>query len=216
VNYDVWLGQTPWREFNPAHFGAWRYFWDTAEGVITDMGCHYTDLMQFTLGTDATGPVEFEGTAEFPDPKTTYSETPIRAEARCRYANGIKAVMHQRAGFTDRYIRFIGDAGWVQVDDQTNIVTAEPKSILQLRPIVNKGWDDTGDHIGDWLHGIKTRTQPVANPETAHRAMSICQLFNLSLRLGQKLQWDPAKEKFLNSPDASRMLSRARRAPWTA
>ena len=216
VNYDQWLGQTPWREFNAAHFNAWQYFWDTAEGVITDMGCHYADLMQFTLGTDETGPVEFEGTADFPDPKTTYSETPIRAEARCRYANGITGIMQQKGGFTDRFIRFIGDAGWVQVDDQTNIVTAEPRSILQLRPIVSKGWDDTGDHIGDWLHGIKTRTQPVANPETAHRAMSICQLYNLALRLGQKLQWDPAKEQFLNSPDASRMLSRARRAPWTA
>jgi len=157
VNYDMWLGQTPWRDFNPAHFNAWQYFWDTAEGIITDMGCHYTDLMQFTLGTDDTGPVEFEGTAEFPDPKTTYSETPIRAEVRCRYASGITAIMQQKGGFTDRFIRFIGDAGWIQVDDQTNVVTAEPKSILQLRPIVAKGWDDTGDHIGDFFHQFLTR-----------------------------------------------------------
>jgi predicted dehydrogenase len=215
-DYDTWLGQTPWRPFNWAHVNAWQYFWDTAEGIITDMGCHYTDLMQFTMETDQTGPVEYEGSAEFPDPKTTYSETPIRGEVRCRYANGVTGIIAQRAGFADRYIRFIGDEGWIQVDDQTNQVTAEPKSILNLRTVVSKGWDDTGDHIGDWLRGIKTRTPTVANPESAHRAISICQIANLCLRLGRKLKWDPVKEQFLNDPDANRMLWRARRAPWTA
>jgi len=211
-DYDMWLGQTPFRPFCWAHVNSWQYFWDTAEGVLTDMGCHYTDLMQFTLGTDDTGPVEYEGTAEWP--VNAYSETPITAEVRARYASGITAVMQQRGAFAERFIRFVGEEGWIQVDDHTNVITAEPKSILTLRGVMAKGWDDTGDHIGDLLRAIRTRTPTVANPESAHRAISICQIMNLSLRLGRKLRWDPLAEKFINDDEANRMRARTRRPPW--
>ncbi|MEI7733102.1 MAG: Gfo/Idh/MocA family oxidoreductase [Verrucomicrobiota bacterium] len=213
-NYDMWLGQTPYRPFNWGHVNTWQYFWDTAEGVITDMGCHYTDLMQMTLNMDHTGPVEYEGKAEFPDPREAYSETPIRGEVRCRYANGVTGVIAQRGKFADRYIRFIGSEGWIQVDDQTNLITAEPKSILSTRVINSKSWADTGDHIGDFVRAIKNRTLTSVHPEAAHRAISVCQLANICLRLGRKLKWDPEKELFTNDHDANRMLARAPRAPW--
>ena len=55
-DYDKWLGQSPWYPFVPARVNSWQYFWDTAEGVMTDMGEHYTDQMQWALDTDNTGP----------------------------------------------------------------------------------------------------------------------------------------------------------------
>ena len=214
-DYDTWLGQAPWRPFSWAHVNNFMYFWDFSDGVITEMGCHYTDLMQFGLKTDHIGPVEFEGKAEFPDPKTTYSETPLRGEVRCRYSNGVVGWMQQKGRFEDRFIRFIGDDGWIQVDDQTDQVTAEPKSLLGLRrQFTNKGWADTGDHIGDFIHAIRTRGQPVAHPESAHRANSIGQIMVLCLRLGRPLRWDPVGEKFLGDEDANRLRSRAIRPPW--
>ncbi len=214
-DYEMWLGQAPWKPFNWAHVNAWQYFWDTAEGMLSDMGCHYTDLMQFALDTDHTGPVEFEGTAVWPDPKTSISDTPVRAEVRARYASGVTCLLHQRGGFTERYLRILGEEGWIQVDDQTDVVTAEPKSILGLRrDLGNKGWGDASDHIGNWLQGIRTRTQTVCHPESAHRAMSICQIMNICLRLGRNLSWDPAREQFVNDADANRMLARTPRPPW--
>jgi hypothetical protein len=47
----------------------------------------------------------------------------------------------------------------------------------------------------------------------AHRAISICQAWNISLRLSRKLAWDPAIERF-DLPEANRMLMREPRAPW--
>jgi predicted dehydrogenase len=123
-NYDIWLGQTPWKPFVPARVNGWQYFWDTAEGIIADMGCHYTDQMQWALNHDDTGPVEFESKGELPNSAKFISDTPITAVARCRYADGVTGVMYQRGEFKDRYIRFIGDEGWVQVDDETDVVTA--------------------------------------------------------------------------------------------
>lgn len=214
-DYDTWLGQAPWQPFTPARVHNWQYFWDTAEGIITDMGCHYTDQVQWTLGADNTGPVEFEGTAEFPDPAKFCNDTPVTAEVRCRYANGVEAVMYQRAGFKDRYLKYIGDEGWIQVDDETDVVTAEPKSILALRSAGGAGWGDASDHVRDLIRAIQTRKQPSCHAEVAHRAISICQAWNISMRLGRKLKWDPVKEKF-DDETATRMLYREPRAPWRA
>ena len=212
-DYDQWLGQAPWRPFTPARVNSWQYFWDTAEGVLADMGCHYTDQMQWVLGTDDTGPIEFSTTGSFPDPAQFCSETPLTAEARCRYAQGVEGVLHQRAGFVDRYIRYIGDEGWIQVDDETDTVTAEPASILNLRSEGGVSWANASAHIRDFLDAIRSRRPAICNPEVAHRAMSICQAMNLSLRLGRSLRWDPVKERF-NDEAANRMLYREPRAPW--
>ena len=139
-DYDQWLGQSPWSPFIPARVNAWQYFWDTAEGVLTDMGCHYTDQMQWVLGTDHTGPIEFEATGEFPDPRKFMSDTPLTATGHCKYANGVTGIMYQRGEFKDRYIRYIGDEGWIHVDDETDIVTASPKSILSFKGTGGAGW----------------------------------------------------------------------------
>ncbi|MFZ2639944.1 MAG: Gfo/Idh/MocA family oxidoreductase, partial [Verrucomicrobiia bacterium] len=67
-DYDTWLGPVQWRPFVPARVHGWNYFWDTGEGPIIGMGCHYTDQMQWALHRDHTGPVEFEGECTWPDP----------------------------------------------------------------------------------------------------------------------------------------------------
>ncbi len=213
-NYDLWLGQAPWTPFVPARAHNWQYFWDTAEGILTDMGCHYTDQMQWVLNTDRTGPVEFEAKAEFPDPGKFCSDTPVTAEARCRY-DYVTGVMYQRGEFKDRYIKYIGDDGWIQVDDETDVVTAEPKSILSLKAAGGAGWGDASDHVRNLLSAIRKRTPAACNPEVAHRAITICQAWNISLRLGRRLKWDPAAEQF-DVAEANRMLYREPRAPWRA
>ncbi len=212
-DYEMWLGQTPWRPFAPGRVNNWQYFWDTAEGIITDMGCHYTDQMQFVLNRDNTGPVEFEAQGEFPDPVQFGSDTPITATARCRYADGVTGVMYQRRGFTDRYIRYIGDEGWIQVDDETDAVTAEPKTIMSLKSAGGQSWANASAHIRNLLDSIRNRTPTQCHPEVAHRAMTICQAMNISLRLGRKLRWDPVAERF-DVAEANRMLWREPRAPW--
>ena len=106
----------------------WNYFWDTGAGPIVGMGCHYTDIAQWGLLRDDTGPVAYEGQATWKSGVS--SETPVTADCSCTYADGVKIVIRSSGAFKDRYIRFVGSEGWVQVDDQTDLVTAEPASIL--------------------------------------------------------------------------------------
>jgi predicted dehydrogenase len=212
-DYDVWLGPVQWRPFVPARVNGWNYFWDTGEGPIIGMGCHYTDQMQWALRRDHTGPVEFEGECTWPDTTKFMSETPVTAEVHCRYADGIKCVMYSRKTFKDRYIRFIGDEGWIQVDDETDEVTAEPKTILDLRKTTTIGYRDACDHVRNLLDSIRSRRPTICHPESAHRAQTICQAINIGLRLGRKLRWDPVKESF-DCEEANRMRHREARVPW--
>jgi predicted dehydrogenase len=212
-DYDTWLGPVQWRPFVPGRVFNWNYFWDTGEGPIIGMGCHYTDLMQWALDRDDTGPVEFEGHCTWPDPAKWMSETPVTGEVRCRYADGVVGVMYSRKQFNDRYIRYIGDEGWIQVDDATDEVTAEPKSILDLRGTTSASWADSADHVRNLLDSIRSRRPTICHPEAGHRAQTICQAMNICLRLGRKLRWDPVQERF-DCEEANRMIKREPRAPW--
>jgi len=105
-DYDRWLGWTPWHPYTDARVNASGNFWDTGGGILMDMGCHWTDTTQMVLGTDDTGPIEYEGEGEF-DP-TAFSEIPITAEVRCKYASGATMFFRSSGNFEDRYIRFEG------------------------------------------------------------------------------------------------------------
>jgi len=212
--YDMWLGSTPWHPFTWARVNGWRYVWDTGGGMIDGMGCHWTDLAQWANRSEHTGPVRVEVEEVRWPPPTALSEVPVSCRVALAYANGVRCIMESRGRFEERCIRFTGTEGWIQVDDHTNTVTAEPRSLLRLRAISAKGWGDPGDHIRNFLDGIKTRRPCVCHPEAAHRAMSLCHLTNIALRLGRTLHWDPETETFPGDPEADRLRARALRPPW--
>ena len=74
---------------------------------------------------------------------------------------------------------------------------------------------ESADHKGNFLQCVRTRGETIAPIENAHRSVSCAHLGNLAMLLGRKLKWDPEKERFINDPEADRMLSRSMRAPWS-
>jgi len=211
-DYDMWLGPTPYHRYTNARVAGWNYFWDTGGGPLIGMGCHYTDIAQWGHDSDDTGPVEYEGEAAF-DPNA-FSETPVTGEVRCTYADGVKIVLRSSGAFAGRYIRFVGTKGWIQVDDHTNVVTAEPRAILTARSISARSWAHAGDHVRNLLDCVKTRGKTTCDAESAHRATTICHAANICIRLGRRLKWDPNTEQFIADDEANHTIARAMRAPW--
>ena len=211
-DYERWLGPTPYHPFTNARVAGWNNFWDTGGGSLIGMGCHYTDIAQWGHDSDDTGPVAYEGEARWaPD---SFSEVPVAGEVRCTYADGVKVVLRLKGAFNERFIRFIGTQGWIQVDDGTNAITAEPASILKKRSVSARSWAHTGDHAQNFLACVKTRQRTTCHAESAHRATTICHAANLCLRLGRSLKWDPKAERFIGDAEANHMRSRAMRPPW--
>ena len=75
-------------------------------------------------------------------------------------------------------------------------------------------WADASGHVRNLLNCIRSRTPTTCNPEVAHRAITICQAWTLSMRLGRKLKWDPVKEQIIGYEAANALLDRQRRDPW--
>jgi predicted dehydrogenase len=67
----------------------------------------------------------------------------------------------------------------------------------------------------DWINCIKSRNKPFCDLEGGHRTAIVCNLGNISLRLGGRtIQWDPDKEVVVGDKEAAAMCVRPYRAPW--
>ena len=67
----------------------------------------------------------------------------------------------------------------------------------------------------DWISCIKSRNKPFCDLEGGHRTAIICNLANMSLRIGGRtVNWDPEKEEVIGDKEAAAMCVRPYRAPW--
>jgi len=76
--------------------------------------------------------------------------------------------------------------------------------------------EDYKRHARNFLDCVKSRGQPVSDLESGHQVATTCHLANISLRSGNKLNWDAEKEEIVGDPKASAMLERPYRRPWDA
>jgi len=196
--WDRWLGSALWRPYNKTYASRsfWGGHWDFAGGSITEWGSHTADLCQYAVDADDTSPVEYwqEG-----------------KDFHCRYENGIKLILTEPIGQGSCGVRFEGTEGWIEVDDSGR-VAVEPKSLRPTRGL-GRGYP-VDNHVRNFLDCVKTRQQPVAPAEGAHRSITACHAANICMRLGRPLKWDPIKEEFIGDEEANRLRTRAYREPW--
>ena len=50
--------------------------------------------------------------------------------------------------------------------------------------------------------------------EIGHRTVTVCHLANIARELARPLEWDPDRERFVDDPEADRLLVRPRRAGY--
>lgn len=214
-DYDTWLGPAPFEPYTPKRcHGTFRWIYDYSGGQLTDLGAHFNDLAQWAHDSQYTGPIQYEGWAEFPE--DGLFNTPVRFEVTATYADGVRMVCHDETepGRGPRGNKFVGTEGWVSVDD-TGKITASHRAIMEKIRVVQRGYEYMTGHHRNFLDCVKTRSMPISNAEVSHRSVTTCHAANICLRLGRKLRWDPKDERFLNDDAANRMLARAMRSPWS-
>ncbi len=62
---------------------------------------------------------------------------------------------------------------------------------------------------------VKSRQDPYFPVDIGHRVSTVCHLANITIKLGRKINWDPEAEQFADDPDATAMMRRPMRAPWS-
>jgi len=212
-DYDMWLGPAPWQPHTEMRWNPRPSFiLDYGNGMITDLGTHFNDITQWGHGTDDTGPISIDGKGEFP--KTGLYDTVLHLHIEYEFADGVRMICIDKHPKPRISARFEGDEGWIDIG--YNETTAYPESLLtKILGPNDQHLYRSNNHYKNFLDCIRTRKETVAPPETGHRSFSLCQLGNISMLLGRKINWDPEKEQIIGDDEASRMLSRSMRAPWT-
>ncbi len=221
-DYDMWLGPAPWAPH--CTLRCTRQFtllYDYSLGCIGGAwGVHDTDIAQWTVDADHTGPVEVEGIGHFP--ADGFYDTAPAWDVEHRYANGVKLLNMDRATALKRAgqfkmigmgLLFVGSEGWIAISRQG--MNTEPPSLASTRFGPNDvRLPHSRDHRRNFLEAVRARRDPISNIEAAVRSDTVCQQADIAMRLQRKLRWDPVKEVFTDDEQANRMLSRPMRSPW--
>ena len=213
-DWDLWLGPAPDAPYTPSRTEPqnWRHIWDYSGGKFSDWGMHQLDTSQWANDSENSGPVEVEGSGTVS--KDSIYNTFIDYELNYTYANGVK--LHVKSGGTS--LHFHGDDGWCGSRSWDAGLEASDKAIVK-DPIPADGIHlytcKKGEHR-NFLDCVRSRREPYFPAETGHRVATVCHMGNVSMLLGRKLRWDPAKEVFADddSANAHQLYSRRMREPW--
>jgi hypothetical protein len=209
VDWDQWLGPCPWRPYNSAYVrGGWRGYYDFHTSCIGEWGAHTFAQCQVAIGAANTSAIEYK-----------YVNNPYGEGMVTKFANGIDMILHRDGWWHGSCgVRYEGTEGWVSVaDGYTKPEVSNPAMLDDFKKLVQDYMARTQrpmSHMRDYLNCIKSRRQTVANPVMMHRSMTTVHAANICMWLKRDMKFDPAKEEFINDPDANRYRSRAMREPW--
>ena len=214
LDYEHWQGPAPRaayterRVHKPKAYerpGWMRHLW-YCDGMITNWGSHFNDVAMWATDLERTGPVEIEATGAYP-PRQSFWNVLMEFECKYRFANGLEWTYRTEKP----YFKIEGSEGWVSADFKT--VQAEPKSILAWQPGPGAVQFRFKTEKQDFIDCVKSREETLEPAEVGHRVTSLCHLGQIAIQLGQKLRWDPARERFAGNDAANAMIDRPIHAP---
>ena len=231
LDWDMWLGPAPERDFNKNRFGVnpyqyahFRWFWDYAGGMMTDWGVHLLDIVlwataepgprsictygdKYALTDNRETPDTIQATYEFPTFVCTYENRVANA-----YSGG-------QPGYG---IQFHGTEGTLYVNRGYWEITPETRRYREPEPRVEQRMEaargksvnhSTDDHWRDFIAAVRNRDKPICDIEIGHKSTAMALLGNVSLRSRQRMDWDPVNET-TNNKEAQTYLKNEYREPW--
>jgi predicted dehydrogenase len=235
--WDLWTNQAVLRPYHhQLHYG-WSNWWDYDAGGlcfgVSGWGTHSYDQVNMALGMNETGPVEIlleeeptiQDSGKFVARKPTDDETGAdyygmakvtgpRAKMTMWFANGVELRLHLDGDRGPGLGCIVtGEKGKIEINRHK--IASNPKEIAASLPDECKNKrDETVYHVENWVECIKTGEKCNADIEYGQRSTTLCELVNIvraTAPVGQKIGWDPAKERFTNNDKGNAMLSRPRR-----
>ena len=211
LDWELWLGPATWAPYCPdrVHFN-FRWISDYSCGMLADWGMHLLDTAQWGNDSEHTGPVEVEGSGQYY--ANGLYDTAHHFDLTYKYASGV--VLHVKS--TGPAIRFEGSDGWVGNTGWRAPVEASSPAILDsvIGPEETHLYTCPQGEHRNFLDCVKSRKDPYFPAEIAQRCNTICHMGNIAMQLRRKLRWDPEHERFVDDPEANRLLSRVYREPW--
>ncbi|MGC9326817.1 MAG: Gfo/Idh/MocA family protein [Candidatus Hinthialibacter sp.] len=187
IDWQRFLGSAPSRAFDAERCSAWRWFWDYAGGLMTDIGPHMLDVAMWL--SDCPGPKSVAcngGNYHYPRWETPDNVHAILDCATFAIVFDVQ-FMNGRDGDGADYFGTKGCIaqerdGYFRLYDTQDHVLEEWK------------YGDEGTaHMQNFLDCMRDRKQPNSPVDMGHRVLIGAHLANISYRTGQRVGWDPLR-----------------------
>ncbi|WP_018618665.1 Gfo/Idh/MocA family protein [Spirosoma luteum] len=238
LDYNMWTGPAPLRPYDGLpHVRWWRTFMEYGNGITGDMCVHMFDTVRWMLKLG--WPKRISSTGGIYVQKEGKSNISDTQSALFEY-DELNCVWHHKTWGTPNNpdypwsFTLYGDKGtlWASTmqadfipdgkgekmhfdvlyekekypEDVTE--ATNPKIELNAAPA-------TRLHMLNFLDAIDRQSRPVADIEEGHISTASCILANMSMKTGRPLVYDPQKREVVGDKEATKLLSRSYRDPWT-
>jgi predicted dehydrogenase len=200
IDWKAFLGSAPKHDFDPIRYWSWRWFWDYAGGLMTDIGAHQLDIVQWLGGVEAPKSVVANGGVyhfkhwETPDViHGVWDYGKFTATFAVEFVNGYdgvgatfygtKMTMHADAAAG-------GDIRFYETIDVPND-KLKPKLTFKVE-------NETPLHVKNWMEAVASNRDPSSPIELGHKVITAAHLANMAYRKGAKITWDAAKEQVVS------------------
>lgn len=224
LDWDMWLGPAPLRQFNQSVFRGWRGFWDYGGGQQTDWGVHWIDsafdgLKALGLSNREFPKAVFSNAFKHPD---TFNETPSCQTSIFQYEN-FHIEWAQQVSYL--YNRNQGVA-WIG----SNATLVCNRDGFELIPVINRDGTTTieprrfdgpfeeggvDNHATNWVNCIRENNVETNSPiEKGAFATILAHMANISYRTETRIAYDPEERNFINNQIAEKYIKSEYRNPW--
>jgi predicted dehydrogenase len=237
VDYNLWLGPAPKRPFskNRFHYN-WHWNWDYGNGDMGNQGVHEMDIARWGLNVtlpvristagghfmfddDQQTPNDLVALFEFHNPEGGGDKKKILQFEVRHWITNREGIYSENPSTNNSYMvssdntvgnLFFGSKGFMTKN------VNEWQTFLGQERVAGDKRGGLGDHYLNFIRAIQANDQKLANGDIREGFYScaLVHLGNISYRLGRSLEFDPAKMKFINAPDADAMLKREYREPF--
>lgn len=170
--------------FDPHRYFAWRWFWDYAGGLITDVGVHVIDVVHWMTGVSIPKSAVANGGVY----GLKYWQTPDVVNASWDYGtHAIEFTANFCNGNLGDGLAIYGSEATMEVRGHDIVITAESDK----REVLAEFKADYESHEKNWVDCIRSGAKPNAPVELGLSSQLPLLLANLAYRSGKRLGWDP-------------------------
>lgn len=227
LDWDLWLGPVEFRPYHPDYVPFhWRNWWHFGGGSLADIGCHYMDLPFWAL--DLHSPISAEADGPPADPESPPTSLKVRYEFPARVEQGVKyppvrmtwyhggrkpdLLSAEQAAKWGSGILFVGRKGMLIADYGRHVLLPEADfdGFVKPKPFI----PDSLGHHREWVEAIKLGGTTTCRFGYSGPLTETVLLGNVAFRAGCKLEWDAAKMRATNCPEADRYIQHRYRRGW--
>jgi len=230
LNYDLWIGPSPWHPYNPGYFGGclkWNMYWDFGSWQVGDMGSHTMDLAWNAI--DAGVPTSAEASGDPVNPDVAPSALTMTFEHPANdWRPAIKVTWYQGADkpneldgvptkpghgalFEGDKACLVSDFGrheFFPRDKAAGMAHYKPRPEAEQIPPI-------GGFQAQWVNACKGDLKTCSDFDYSGTMIEQLLLGLVAFRVGERLEYDGQAGRVTNNSEANALLSRKYREGWT-